>query len=178
MKGPRHGGANIKVVKMFDDMKANVNTRDKGAVKDYLFRLLNKEAFDRSGLIYGMGHAVYSVSDPRSEVLKESAKKLSVEKGLEEEFELYETVEQLAPELIAAKRKMYKGVSPNVDFYSGLVYKMLNLPYELFTPIFAVSRIAGWSAHRIEELQNADKIIRPAYINVKEPCEYIPLDKR
>lgn len=178
LKGPRHGGANIKVVKMFDDMKASIDVSDKGAIKDYLAKLLDKQAFDRLGLIYGMGHAVYSISDPRSDILRESAKKLSLEKGMEKEFELYETVAKLAPELIAEKRKMYKGVSPNVDFYSGLVYKMLGLPYELFTPLFAVSRIAGWSAHRIEELQNNGKIIRPAYINVKNEAEYIPLDER
>ena len=178
LKGPRHGGANVKVVRMFDDMKENINTKDKGEIKDYLVRLLNKEAFDKAGLIYGMGHAVYSLSDPRSEVLMECAKSLSIEKGREEEYELYETVAKMAPEIIAEKRKMYKGVSANVDFYSGFIYRMLELPYELYTPIFAVSRIAGWSAHRIEEIQNAGKIIRPAYINVKEMKKYIPLSER
>lgn len=178
LKGPRHGGANVKVMRMFDDMKQSINTRDTGAVRDYLVRLLDKEAFDRAGLIYGMGHAVYSVSDPRADILKVSAKKLSEEKGMEEEFALYETVAELAPEIIAEKRRMYKGVSPNVDFYSGMVYKMLGLPYELFTPIFAVARIAGWSAHRMEEIQNAGKIIRPAYVSVKEKVEYVPLAER
>jgi citrate synthase len=178
LKGPRHGGANVKVVRMFDDMKENINTRDKGAIKDYLVKLLNKEAFDKAGLIYGMGHAVYSLSDPRSEVLMECAKTLSIEKGREDEYELYETVSNMAPEIIAEKRKMYKGVSANVDFYSGFIYRMLELPYELYTPIFAVSRIAGWSAHRIEEIQNAGKIIRPAYINVKEMRKYIPISER
>ena len=178
LKGPRHGGANIKVMQMFDDMKASIDTADKAQVKDYLVRLLDKEAFDRAGLIYGMGHAVYSISDPRADILKESAKRLSVEKGMEEEFSLYETVASLAPEIIAEKRKMYKGVSANVDFYSGMVYKMLGLPYELFTPIFAVARIAGWSAHRMEEIQNAGKIIRPSYISVKEPVPYVPLADR
>ena len=178
LKGPRHGGANIKVVRMFDDMQAAIDTRDDGQVKDYLVRLLNKDAFDRQGLIYGMGHAVYSMSDPRCEILREYAHALAVEKGCEEEFLLYNKVADMAPEIIAEKRKMYKGVSPNVDFYSGLIYRMLELPYELFTPIFAVSRIAGWSAHRIEEIQNAGKIIRPAYIGVKETTPYIPLDKR
>ncbi len=178
LKGPRHGGANIKVMQMFDNMKECINTKNTEAVKDYLNKLLNKEAFDKSGLIYGMGHAVYSLSDPRADILKTFAKKLSQEKGMEEEFTLYETVEQLAPEIIAEKRKMYKGVSANVDFYSGIVYKMLGLPYELFTPIFAVSRIAGWSAHRIEEIQNAGKIIRPAYISVKPETAYISIDKR
>ena len=178
LKGPRHGGANIKVMQMFDDMKENVDTSDKNAIAEYLRKLLDKEAFDRAGLIYGMGHAVYSVSDPRADILRTFAKKLSVEKHMEKEFELYETVEKLAPEIIAEKRRIYKGVSANVDFYSGMVYKMLGLPYELFTPIFAIARIAGWSAHRIEEIQNAGKIIRPAYISVKSDNKYVPLDKR
>lgn len=178
LKGPRHGGANIKVVKMFDAMKTSINIADKGAIKDYLVRLLDKQEFDQAGLIYGMGHAVYSLSDPRSDVLKHYAKSLSIEKGCEEEYALYETVAGLAPEIIAEKRRMYKGVSPNVDFYSGLIYRMLDLPCELFTPIFAMSRIAGWSAHRIEEIQNAGKIIRPAYINVKSPQQYIDLSDR
>lgn len=178
LKGPRHGGANIKVMQMFDDMKATVNTKDKGAVKDHLVKLLDKQAFDKAGLIYGMGHAVYSLSDPRADILRTYARKLSEEKGTQEEFELYETVEKLAPEIIAEKRKMYKGVSANVDFYSGMVYKMLGLPYELFTPIFAVARIAGWSAHRMEEIQNAGKIIRPAYTSVKQETEYVALSKR
>jgi citrate synthase len=178
LKGPRHGGANVKVVQMFDDMKAHVNPKDKDSIKDYLVRLLNKDAFDHAGLIYGMGHAVYSLSDPRADILRAYARKLSEEKGALEEFELYEAVETLAPEIIAEKRKMYKGVSANVDFYSGMVYRMLELPYELYTPIFAVARIAGWSAHRIEEIQNAGKIIRPAYINVKDEGEYVPLCER
>ncbi len=178
LKGPRHGGANIKVMQMFDDMRATVNTKDKGAVKDHLVKLLDKQAFDKAGLIYGMGHAVYSLSDPRADILRTYARKLSEEKGMQEEFELYETVEKLAPEIIAEKRKMYKGVSANVDFYSGMVYKMLGLPYELFTPIFAVARIAGWSAHRMEEIQNAGKIIRPAYTSVKQETEYVALSKR
>ena len=178
LKGPRHGGANIKVVRMFDDMKEHVDPKDDAQIEDYLVKLLNKEAFDRAGLIYGMGHAVYSVSDPRADVLRKYAHMLSVEKGMEEEFLLYEKVERLAPQIIAEKRKMYKGVSANVDFYSGMVYRMLGLPYELFTPIFAVARIAGWSAHRLEEIQNAGKIIRPAYINVKEAVPYVPIDQR
>ncbi|MBQ8207492.1 MAG: citrate/2-methylcitrate synthase [Clostridia bacterium] len=178
LKGPRHGGANIKVMQMFDDMKQSINTSDIGAVKDYLVRLLDKEAFDGAGLIYGMGHAVYSLSDPRADILRTYAEKLSEEKDMVEEFMLYETVEKLAPEIIAEKRKMYKGVSANVDFYSGMVYKMLGLPYELFTPIFAVARIAGWSAHRMEEIQNAGKIIRPAYINVKDEERYTKLTDR
>ena len=178
LKGPRHGGANIKVVRMFEDMQNSIDVRDKGAVKDYLARLLNKQAFDRAGLIYGMGHAVYSLSDPRADILQDCARRLAVAKGREEEFALYEAVAQMAPEIIAEKRKMYKGVSANVDFYSGLIYRMLGLPCELFTPLFAVSRIVGWSAHRIEEIQNNGKIIRPAYINVKPTQPYIPLDER
>jgi citrate synthase len=178
LKGPRHGGANIKVVKMFEDMKKSINMKKKGEIEDYLKRLLDKQAFDNAGLIYGMGHAVYSLSDPRSNILKECAKALSHEKGRDEEYALYETVAQLAPEMIAEKRKMYKGVSANVDFYSGLIYKMLNIPNELYTPLFAISRIAGWSAHRIEEIQNAGKIIRPAYISVKDDRDYTQLCDR
>lgn len=178
LKGPRHGGANIKVVQMFDDMKVNIDTTDKAQIKQYLEDLLDKKAFDNAGLIYGMGHAVYSLSDPRAEILRSHAKQLCIEKNRLDEYELYSTVEKLAPEIIAEKRKMYKGVSANVDFYSGMVYSMLGLPNELFTPIFAVARIAGWSAHRIEEIQNAGKIIRPAYINVKDEVKYTPIDER
>lgn len=178
LKGPRHGGANIKVVQMFDDIKENADISDKGKLKDYLVKILDKEAFDRSGLIYGMGHAVYSISDPRSELLKRCAKELTDEMGRNDEFALYETVAELATEIIAEKRKIYKGVSPNVDFYSGLVYRILGLPSELFTPLFAVARIAGWSAHRIEEIENAGKIIRPAYLGVKPKTDYVQLDKR
>jgi len=178
LKGPRHGGANIKVVKMFDDMKKSINVKKECEIKDHLVKLLDKQAFDQAGLIYGMGHAVYSLSDPRSEILKNCAKELSIAKGKEEEYALYETVARLAPEIIAEKRKMYKGVSANVDFYSGLIYKMLGLPNELYTPIFAVSRIAGWCAHRIEEIQNAGKIIRPAYISVIDDRDYISLENR
>ncbi|MBQ9328481.1 MAG: citrate/2-methylcitrate synthase [Solobacterium sp.] len=178
LKGPRHGGANIKVVQMFDDMKKNVNVKDFGEVKDYLAALLRKDAFDHAGLIYGMGHAIYSVSDPRADILKKCAKDLAIEKGFEEQYALYEYVAETAPLLIAEERKMYKGVSANVDFYSGLIYRMLGLPVELFTPIFAIARISGWSAHRIEEIQNAGKIIRPAYISVKDEVPYVPLNKR
>ena len=178
LKGPRHGGANVKVVRMFDDMRAHVDTHDEGAIRDYLAKLLDRQAFDQAGLIYGMGHAVYSLSDPRADILMQCARDLSVEKGREEEYALYETVARLAPEIIAEKRRIYKGVSANVDFYSGLIYRMLDLPCELFTPIFAVSRIAGWSAHRIEEIQNAGKIIRPAYISVKDNVPYVPMDQR
>ncbi len=178
LKGPKHGGANIKVMRMFDDMKKRINIRDRGAVDDYLVRLLDKDAFDKMGLIYGMGHAIYSVSDPRAEILKACAQQLASEKGFEDQYSLYEYVAETAPRLIAEKRKMYKGVSANVDFYSGLIYQMLGLPYELFTPIFAIARIAGWSAHRIEEIQNEGKIIRPAYIGVREEQPYIPLSER
>lgn len=178
LKGPRHGGANIKVVQMFDDMKNSINTKDKAQIKDYIARLLNKEAFDNAGLVYGMGHAIYSKSDPRADILKECAKELSHAKHHDEDFELYETVATYAPEIIAEKRKMYKGVSPNVDFYSGLIYKTLQLPLELYTPLFAIARIAGWSAHRIEEIQNNGKIIRPAYINVLEEREYRGISER
>ncbi len=178
LKGPRHGGANVKVVKMFEDMKQSIDTSSEEAIKDYLVRLLDKQAFDGAGLIYGMGHAVYSISDPRANILKASAQKLSVEKGMEKEWFLYETVARLAPEVIAEKRKMYKGVSPNIDFYSGMVYGMLDLPHELYTPLFAVARIAGWSAHRMEEIQNAGKIIRPSYICVKDDQPYVNLTER
>ena len=178
LKGPRHGGANIKVVQMFDDMKKSIDTKDKEQIADYLNKLLNKEAFDGKGLIYGMGHAIYSISDPRAEILKSWAKELAIANGYEEEYELYTTVAELAPEIIANKRKMYKGVSPNVDFYSGLVYRMLDLPGELFTPLFAIARIAGWSAHRIEEIQNNGKIIRPAYLSVKKPLDYTKMSDR
>lgn len=178
LKGPRHGGANIKVTQMFEDMKKSVDTRDEGQIADYLTRLLEKDAFDKAGLIYGMGHAIYSKSDPRADILKECAKKLAVEKGREDEYKLYKTVSRIAPDIIAHKRKMYKGVSPNVDFYSGMIYQMLELPPELYTPIFAVARISGWCAHRIEEIQNNGKIIRPAYINVLPAREYKNLDER
>lgn len=178
LKGPRHGGANVKVVDMIADIKANVDCSNDGAVRDYLIKLLNKDAFDKKGLIYGMGHAVYSVSDPRAVILKQFVKKLAAEKNLLEEYELYKKIARLAPEVIADKRKIYKGVSPNIDFYSGLVYSMLDLPKELYTPIFAISRMSGWSAHRIEELSNNNKIIRPAYQAVAEKTQYVALDDR
>ncbi|NLL05826.1 MAG: citrate/2-methylcitrate synthase [Clostridiaceae bacterium] len=179
LKGPRHGGANIKVVQMFDDMKKNLKDWNSDTeIEEYLMKLLKKEAFDCSGLIYGIGHAVYSISDPRCLVLKEYAQELAKEKGLEAEFNLYSKVEELAPRVIAEVRKMYKGVSANVDFYSGFVYKMLGIPNEMFTPIFAISRIAGWSAHRIEEIVNAGKIIRPAYKSVAQRREYIDIEER
>ena len=179
LKGPRHGGANIKVVQMFDDIKANVkNWSDEEEIKAYLAKLLHKEAFDKSGLIYGMGHAVYSISDPRAEIFKKFVKKLSDEKGLNEEYKLYSLVEKLAPEVIAKERKIYKGVSANVDFYSGFVYHMLDLPKELYTPLFAIARIAGWSAHRIEELVGRGKIMRPAYMNICDRKDYKFISER
>lgn len=179
LKGPKHGGANIKVVKMFDDMKAHLTDwNDEEAIARYLTALLHKEAFDRAGLIYGMGHAVYSLSDPRAKIFRSFVERLSAEKGCEKEFALYSTVERLAPEIIAKERKIYKGVSPNVDFFSGFAYSMLDLPAELYTPIFAIARIAGWSAHRLEEITGNGKIMRPAYLNVKERRPYIPMDKR
>ena len=179
LKGPRHGGANIKAVQMFEDMKKEVKKwDDESQVEAYLEKLVKKEAFDRSGLIYGIGHAVYSISDPRTQILKDYAEKLAGEKGMMDEFRLHETVEKLAPEIITRKRKVYKGVSANVDFYSGLVYRMLGIPPELFTPLFAMARISGWSAHRIEEVANAGKIIRPAYKSVAPRRKYVPLAKR
>ncbi len=179
LKGPKHGGANIKVVSMFHDMKKEIKDwEDEDAVRDYLKRLLHKEAFDRRGLIYGMGHAIYSVSDPRAEVLKSFVEKLAEAKGRMKDYRLYSMVERMAPEVIAEERRIYKGVSANVDFYSGFVYSMLDLPMELYTPMFAVARIVGWSAHRMEELINTDKIIRPAYKNVLGSVEYVPLDQR
>ena len=179
LKGPRHGGANIKVTQMFENMKGAVkNWQDDREIEQYLSDILNKKAFDRSGLIYGMGHAVYSISDPRARIFRDFVEKLSKEKGREEEFDFYSRVERLAPEVIAAERKIYKGVSANVDFYSGFVYSMLGIPMELYTPMFAVARIAGWSAHRIEELVNPGKIIRPAYKPVSEHKVYTPLEER
>ena len=179
LKGPKHGGANIKVVKMFEDMKNSVSDyTDEDEVREYLKKLLHGEAFDKAGLIYGMGHAVYSISDPRARVFKGFVKKLSEEKGRMDEFRLYSMVEKLAPEVIAAERRIYKGVSANVDFYSGFVYSMLDLPEKLFTPIFAIARIAGWSAHRMEELVNSGKIIRPAYKNVHERVAYVDISSR
>lgn len=179
LKGPKHGGANIKVVQMMDMLKEEVSDwTDEEAVKEYLGKIVDKQAFDRKGLIYGMGHAVYSLSDPRARVFKHFVEALAIEKGKEKDFALYSMVERLAPEVIAEKRKIYKGVSANVDFYSGFVYRMLGIPLELYTPIFAMARIVGWSAHRIEELVNVDKIIRPAYRSVMETREYIAMDER
>lgn len=179
LKGPKHGGANIKVTSMFADMKEKLmDWTDKDQIRQYLINLLDKKAFDQKGLIYGMGHAIYSVSDPRAEIFKDFVKKLAVEKGYEKEYALYETVEHMAPEIISERRKMYKGVNANVDFYSGLVYEMLGLPKELYTPIFAAARIVGWSAHRLEELKNVDKIIRPAYKPLAPYRDYVKMEDR
>ena len=179
LKGPRHGGANIKVVQMFEEMKQEVKDwSDEDEVSSYLKKLLHKEAFDHAGLIYGVGHAIYSKSDPRAVILKSFVEKLSVEKGLQKEFALYSLVEKLAPQVIAEERQKYKGVSINVDFYSGFVYHMLGLPLELYTPIFAMARISGWSAHRMEELANNGKIIRPAYKPIGEDKVYIDIQDR
>lgn len=179
LKGPRHGGANIKVVRMFEDMKEQIDDwDDEEKVAAYLRALLHKEAFDRAGLIYGMGHAVYSISDPRANIFKTFVESLAKEKGMDREYRLYAMVERLAPQVIADERKIYKGVSANIDFYSGFVYHMLGLPTELFTPVFAMARIAGWSAHLLEEQINVGKIIRPAYKSISEHREYLPLSER
>jgi citrate synthase len=179
LKGPKHGGANIKVVQMMEDLRRNVDdVTNEDEVRNYLYRLLNKEAFDRSGLIYGMGHAVYSISDPRAIIFKSFVEKLADEKKRHKDFELYSMIEKLAPEVIAEKCRIYKGVSANVDFYSGFVYSMLDIPLELYTPIFAIARIVGWSAHRMEELINVDKIIRPAYKSILEFKPYESLKDR
>ena len=179
LKGPKHGGANIKVVQMFDDMKKSLpDWEDEDAIETYLRALLNRQAFDRTGLIYGMGHAVYSLSDPRAKILEDHVKQLCEAKGRQKEYALYAAVERLAPKVIGEERRIYKGVSANVDFYSGFVYSMLDLPLELYTPIFAISRISGWSAHRIEELINAGKIIRPAYKSVAPRVDYVPMADR
>lgn len=179
LKGPKHGGANIKVCRMFEDIKQHVrNWEDKGELRSYLTKILDKEAFDGSGLIYGLGHAVYQISDPRAEIFRNSVGKLSKAKGREDEFALYNSIEEVGAELLRERRKTDKGVCANVDFYSGFCYQMLGLPMELFTPMFAVARIVGWSAHRLEELINSSKIMRPAYKYVGTHKKYVSLDKR
>lgn len=179
LKGPKHGGANLKVVRMFDDMEAKLSDwTDENAIEKYLIGLLHKEEFDHAGLIYGMGHAVYSYSDPRAEIFESFVERLSEEKGLQKEFALYKTVERIAPKIISEERKIYKGVSPNIDFFSGFCYRMLGLPEQLFTPIFAIARIAGWSAHRIDEIAGNGKIMRPAYKYVGEHYPYVPISER
>ena len=179
LKGPKHGGANIKVVRMFDEMKKEVKDwEDEEAIQNYLIRLLNREAFDRSGLIYGLGHAVYSISDPRAKIFKRYLSRLAKEEGFQEEYEFYQRVEKLAVRTIKKERRIYKGVSANIDFYSGFLYRILGLPDQLFTPMFAVARMVGWTAHRIEELINGDKIIRPAYESVSMEKTYLPMSRR
>lgn len=179
LKGPKHGGANLKVQQMFNDLKANVTDwTSEEQIRNYIQKLINKEAFDHSGLVYGVGHAVYTKSDPRCVILKEYAKALSVEKGCNDEFELYETVERIACEMLRNQKNLHKDICANVDFYSGFVYTMLGLPEELFTPLFAISRISGWCAHRIEELVNSSKIIRPAYKYVGHHRAYVPIESR
>ncbi len=179
LKGPKHGGANIKVVNMMKDLKANVSdTSNVDELRTYIEKLVDKEAFDKKGLVYGMGHAVYSISDPRATVFRSFAEAIAKEKGMPEEYELYRNVEKLAVEVIAQKRRIYKGVSANVDFYSGLVYSMLGIPDELYTPMFAIARIVGWSAHRVEELVSGDKIIRPAYKSISTEREYKQMGDR
>lgn len=179
LKGPRHGGANIKVIRMFEDMKEHISDwKDEDEISAYIEKILDKQAFDKSGLVYGIGHAVYSLSDPRSLILREFVKELAYSKGAEEEYDFYSKIETLAPQVISHRRKMYKGVSANIDFYSGFVYKMLDLPPALYTPLFATARLAGWSAHRIEELANNGKIIRPAYKSVAGHKEYRSMGER
>jgi len=179
LKGPKHGGANNRVMAMMDEIKTRVKDwSDEDEIADYLQKILDKDAFDRSGLIYGIGHAIYSISDPRAVLFEGFVEKLSADKGLTDEYKLYSNVARIAPKLIASQRKMYKGVSANIDFYSGFVYEMLGLPREMFTPIFAVSRIAGWSAHLLEESVSGGRIIRPAYKSITPMTEYIPLSDR
>ena len=179
LKGRKHGGANLMVMKMMDDIRAHVSDfRDEDEIAGYLTKILEKKAFDHKGLIYGMGHAVYSLSDPRERVFKGFVEQLAEEKGRDTDMALYNNIEKIAPEIIADKRKIYKGVSPNVDFYSGFVYEMLGIPRELYTPLFAIARIVGWSAHRIEELVTTDKIIRPAYKSLTTRKEYMRREDR
>lgn len=179
LKGKKHGGANIMVMKMMDDIRSHVSDyEDEEEISAYLKKILNKEAFDRKGLIYGMGHAVYSLSDPREVIFKGFVEKLAAAKGRDKDMALYNNIEKIAPKLIAEQRKIFKGVSPNVDFYSGFVYDMLNIPVELYTPLFAIARIAGWSAHRIEELVSVNKIIRPSYKSLIQKQEYVKRSDR
>lgn len=179
LKGRKHGGANLQVMNMMDDIKEHIKDyHDEEAIEAYLDKSLNKQAYDHKGLIYGMGHAVYSLSDPREKVFKSFVEQFAVAKGRDEDMTLYNNIEKIAPKLIAKERKIYKGVSPNVDFYSGFVYEMLGIPRELYTPLFAVARIVGWSAHRIEELVTTDKIIRPAYKSLVKYREYVDRDAR
>ena len=179
LKGSKHGGANIQVIAMMDDIKKNVkNYESENQIADYLAKIVRKEAFDGSGLIYGLGHAVYTISDPRTALIRKQAARLAKEKDLEWEFDLYELIERIAPEIFRKIKKSEKKVCSNVDFYSGFVYRMLGIPTELYTPLFAVSRISGWCAHFIEETVSGGRIIRPAYKSIAEKREYIPTSKR
>ena len=179
LKGKKHGGANLMVMNMMDDIRKHISDySDKEEIAAYLKKLLHKEAFDRKGLIYGMGHAVYSLSDPRERVFKKFVEQLAKDKGRDKDMELYNNIEEIAPKLIAEDRKIFKGVSPNVDFYSGFVYDMLDIPKELYTPLFAVARVAGWSAHRMEELITDSKIIRPAYMSLAKKRDYVDRESR
>jgi citrate synthase len=179
LKGPKHGGANLKVMNMMENIRDNIHDqKDEDEVRAYLEKIVDKQAFDNKGLIYGLGHAVYSISDPRERVFKQFVEMLAVEKHEEDSLALYSMIERMAPEIIAEKRHIYKGVSPNVDYYSGFVYSMLGIPPELYTPIFAMARIVGWSAHRIDELINVDKIIRPAYKEIVAHKDYTSLEDR
>ncbi|MCR5484015.1 MAG: citrate synthase [Clostridiales bacterium] len=179
LKGPKHGGANIKVVEMMKNIRENVSDiKDEDAIEAYIDKMLDGEVFDRKRLVYGIGHAVYSLSDPRAEIFKLYAEELAKSKGRKDDFDFYRSVENAAVKLIPQKRHIYKGVCCNVDLYSGLVYDLLGIPVELFTPLFATARIVGWSAHRMEEIVNSDKIIRPAYQSVVDKAEYLPIDQR
>ena len=179
LKGRKHGGANLQVMNMMDDIKEHINDyHDEEAIEAYLDKLLNKQAYDHKGLIYGMGHAVYSLSDPREKVFKAFVEQLAAAKGRDEDMALYNNIEKIAPKLIAKERKIYKGVCINIDYYCGLLYKMLKIPYALYTPLFAIGRVVGWSAHRMEELVNSYKIMRPAYPSLVEPKSYVPIDER
>jgi citrate synthase len=179
LKGPKHGGANIKVMQMFADIKKNVkNWGDEEELTEYIEKILHKEAFDKAGVVYGLGHAVYSISDPRARIFKSYVEKLSVEKHKTKEFKLYSDTERIAADLIMKERRIYKGVSANIDFYSGFVYSMLGIPKQLYTPIFAIARISGWAAHRMEELINEGKLIRPAYKYVGHHRTYRKLEDR
>ena len=179
LKGPRHGGANIKVQEMFDDMKEQIGAHpEDGAIRDYLRKCLKGEAYDRSGLIYGMGHAVYTKSDPRAVLLKEAARKLTYDKGYGDDFELLESIERIAPEVFAEVKQVDKAMCANVDLYSGLVYRMLGIPVVMYTPLFVIARSAGWCAHRVEEFTTAKRIIRPAYKCIDNLKEYVPMQDR
>ena len=179
LKGPKHGGANIKVMEMMEDIRTHVeDTADRAQLREYLLKILHKEAFDNTGLIYGVGHAIYSVSDPRAVILEDFTRRLAAAKGLSHEFEFYQAVAENALDLIRSERRIYKGVCVNVDFYSGFLYKMLGIPTELYTPIFAMARVVGWCAHRMEQLTNEDKIMRPAYQSVAAEREYVPIEER